>query len=88
MPEHAKNEPPWTLQSLNREGDKDLETCPFCGSRELRLYEYTYAKLFAVDCKRCGAQGPRHPSPRQARLLWNDRSPEGFDACSPEETPG
>jgi Lar family restriction alleviation protein len=76
MPEHAKNEPPWTLESLNREGSTDLQPCPFCASRELSLYEYAYAKLFTVDCKRCGAQGPRHSSPQHARELWNRRPPE------------
>jgi Lar family restriction alleviation protein len=74
MPEHARNEPPWALQSLNRTLDAPLEPCPFCGSRDLRLYEYTYAKQFTVDCKKCGAQGPRHASPAKARQLWNRRA--------------
>ena len=73
MPEHAKNEPPWTLESLNCK-EVELEPCPFCASRELCLYEYAYAKLFTVDCKKCGAQGPRHASPHQARELWNRRA--------------
>jgi hypothetical protein len=55
MSEHAKNEPLWTLGSLNRR-NVQLDPCPFCGSRQLRLYEYAYAKLFAVDCAGCGAQ--------------------------------
>jgi Lar family restriction alleviation protein len=73
MPENAKNEPPWTLESLNRT-DLQLDACPFCGSRTLRLYEYAYAKMFAVDCGDCGAQGPRHSSPFEAQRLWNERA--------------
>lgn len=73
MPDKATNEPPWTLQSLNRRSDVRLQRCPFCSSRKLGLYEYTYSKLFTVDCKKCGAQGPRHPSPQKAQALWNSR---------------
>jgi Lar family restriction alleviation protein len=73
MPEHAKNEPLWTLESLNRR-NLPLGPCPFCGSQKLRLYEYSYANLFAVDCMGCGAQGPRHSSPFDAQDLWNHRN--------------
>ncbi len=74
MPDRPKNEPPWTLQSLNRREDVRLRSCPFCASSELGLYEYTYAKMFTVNCQLCGAQGPRHSSPRQAQALWNGRA--------------
>jgi Lar family restriction alleviation protein len=74
MADRIKNEPPWTLQSLNRKGNERLRICPFCGSRELGLYEYTYAKMFTVNCQGCGAQGPRHSSPHQAQALWNGRA--------------
>lgn len=76
MPEAPENEPPWTLHSLNLQSDASLHSCPFCGSRQLGLYEYTYSKLFTVDCKDCGAQGPRHSSPWQAQALWNSRDAE------------
>lgn len=74
MPEQAANEPPWTLRSLNVRDNARLRICPFCSSSDLGLYEYTYAKLFAVDCRQCGAQGPRHSSPKQAQALWNCRA--------------
>lgn len=74
MPEHAKNEPPWTLQSLNLEGNLRLKACPFCGSLDLRLYEYTYSKLFTVDCQQCGAEGPRRLLPFEAKEQWNRRA--------------
>lgn len=74
MPDRPKNEPPWTLQSLNLRDNVRLRSCPFCGSGELGIYEYTYAKMFTVNCQGCGAQGPRHSSPRRAQALWNDRA--------------
>lgn len=74
MPEQAGNEPPWKLLSLDRRDNVRLRDCPFCLSHDLDLYEYTYAKLFAIDCKTCGAQGPRHSSPRMAQALWNGRA--------------
>lgn len=73
MPERPANEPPWALASLNLVVKGGLRRCPFCSSSELRLYEYAYAKIFAIDCKGCGAQGPRHSSPRRAQALWNAR---------------
>lgn len=76
MPEQAANEPPWTLRSLNVRGNLRLRSCPFCSSRDLGLYEYTYAKMFAVNCQGCGGQGPRHSSARQAQALWNGRAEE------------
>lgn len=74
MPERATNEPLWTLRSLNVRDNARLCACPFCSSGDLGLYEYPYAKLFAVDCRQCGAQGPRHSSPKQAQALWNGRA--------------
>jgi Lar family restriction alleviation protein len=74
MPE-AKNEPPWTSAALNVAADVRLRNCPFCGSRDASLYEYTYAKLFTVKCNRCGAEGPRNSLCRQAQGLWNSRKP-------------
>jgi Lar family restriction alleviation protein len=74
MPENATNEPPWTLRSLNLGDNVRLRSCPFCSSKDLGLYEYTYAKLFTVDCRKCGAQGPRHLSARRAQALWNGRA--------------
>lgn len=79
MADKVTNEPPWTLRSLNLKGGSRLSSCPFCSSRRLGLYEYTYAKLFAVDCRQCGAQGPRHSSPQEAEILWNSRKPESGD---------
>ena len=76
MPQQAGNEPPWTRRSLKLRGDVPLRSCPFCSSTELGLYEYTYAKVFAVDCRRCGAQGPRNSSARKAQALWNGRADE------------
>lgn len=74
MPERPENEPPWKPLSLELTDNVRLRHCPFCSSRDLGLYEYTYAKLFAVDCRTCGAQGPRHSSPRKAQALWNSRA--------------
>jgi Lar family restriction alleviation protein len=74
MPERPENEPMWTRRSLHLAEDVQLRPCPFCSATNLVLYEYTYAKLFAVDCKDCGAQGPRHSSPRQAQTRWNRRA--------------
>jgi len=75
MPDRATNEPPWTLASLNMAADVDLRSCPFCGSGKLGFYEYTYSKLFTLNCGACGAQGPRHSSPGEAQTLWNTRAP-------------
>jgi Lar family restriction alleviation protein len=76
MPERPENEPMWTRRSLHLAEGVELRPCPFCSATKLALYEYTYAKLFAVDCKVCGAQGPRHSSPRQAQSRWNKRAPD------------
>jgi Lar family restriction alleviation protein len=79
MSERPGNEPPWASTSRDHPSDVRLLDCPFCGSRRLGLYEYTYAKLFAVDCKKCGAQGPRHSSPGKAQALWNNRELDNED---------
>lgn len=79
MPERPENEPMWTRRSLHLAEDVKLLPCPFCSATNLALYEYTYAKLFAVDCTVCGAQGPRHSSPRQAQSRWNSRASDYTD---------
>ena len=86
MPEHAKNEPTWTLQSLNLDGNMRLEACPFCGTLDVHLYEYTYSKLFTVDCQRCGAQGPRRLFPFEAQEEWNRRAVGNGVRSASEET--
>jgi Lar family restriction alleviation protein len=60
-------------RELAIEGDRP-EACPFCGSGDLGLYEYTYARHFAVACHDCGAHGPRRPDPEEARALWDARA--------------
>jgi len=74
MPERPENEPMWTRRSLHLAEGNKLRDCPFCSASSAALYEYAYAKLFAVDCQVCGAQGPRHSSPRQAEIGWNKRA--------------
>jgi hypothetical protein len=74
MPERPENEPLWTRRSLHLAEGVKLRPCPFCSATDLALYEYAYAKLFAVDCKGCGAQGPPHSSPRQAQSRSNERA--------------
>lgn len=76
MPERPNNEPLWTRRSLHLSDGIKLRACPFCSANNLALYEYTYAKLFTVDCSACGAQGPRHSSPSEAQMLWNCRASE------------
>lgn len=52
----------------------ELEACPFCASTNVGFYEHVYARLFAVMCRLCGAEGPRRTSHEEAVRLWNRRT--------------
>ena len=79
MPERPENEPLWMRRSLNLTEGVKLRPCPFCSATNLAIYEYTYAKLFAIDCKVCGAQGPRHTSPGEVQIRWNRRASDSSE---------
>jgi Lar family restriction alleviation protein len=56
--------------------------CPFCGQREKnsgwRLFRDPATDTTQVECKHCGARGPRCiPSEQEALAGWNERQCEG-----------
>ena len=69
----ATNEPAWNPNALNHRYDGPLESCPFCASSDVQVYERTYAQEFAFACTQCGARGPGRRSPDQAAEAWNKR---------------
>lgn len=52
----------------------DLEPCPFCGNRTLRVTraDLAAADLYEVWCRDCGARGPVEKRAEAIRL-WNAR---------------
>lgn len=50
-------------------------TCPFCGSRKIRLNAaYTGGKNdYWCECGDCRAQGPHTNGKVEAMILWNER---------------
>lgn len=53
--------------------DKELRSCPFCGSGWVGLYKPHY-HLFAVLCNKCSAEGPAADSEDEAADAWNRRA--------------
>ena len=57
--------------------------CPFCGHREnarqhWRIFRDPGTHTTQVECKHCGARGPRCiPSEHEALAAWNERQGEG-----------
>lgn len=54
-----------------------LKPCPFCGSKEITLYETTrfdFSRVgYCVTCEMCYAEGGKAKSRAGARQLWNKR---------------
>jgi Lar family restriction alleviation protein len=53
-----------------------LNQCPFCGNTEDNLAlvmgpSFTNPTIAFVECKKCGAQGPREKDPDKATEKWN-----------------
>jgi len=66
-------EPAWNSTSLNERYDGPLESCPFCGSNDVRQYGHSYSHHFAFACATCGGHGPQRMSPALAAEAWNSR---------------
>lgn len=70
------------LRRAGSESEIELQSCPFCGGRELEVALYNRP---CVVCKTCDADGPgaqrlsvaidnRIEARREAKLLWNRRA--------------
>jgi len=59
--------------------EKELKSCPFCGSRHIRICNYLIGKDEVVEqkwyirCNRCGGRSGEHQSAEEARKSWNER---------------
>lgn len=60
------------------EGEKitqKMKPCPFCGSKELRLWEdRTFGGGYSVYCWMCGSQGREDLDKEVAIAAWNRRN--------------
>ena len=51
-----------------------IKKCPFCGSRNVTLYEYGVVPDPHVRCNKCNAQTAEYNNRTQAIEAWNRRS--------------
>ena len=55
------------------------ETCPYCGSRETRIYPSMTNKgyfCYCKDCHLCGLIRPTADEAKKAWRIWNERGKE------------
>lgn len=52
-------------------------SCPFCNSYKVKVATFVHVgnpEVYSVMCKKCEAQGPLAPTPKDAIAVWNKRS--------------
>lgn len=58
------------------DGVRERLACPFCGSADLKRFDYAHPpgdEDAFVQCMNCGATGPGAWPPERADELWNTR---------------
>lgn len=57
------------------EWESKLESCPFCGGRNIRVFIKGVDKLkYAALCESCDARSGRKATKKEAERAWNRRA--------------
>jgi Lar family restriction alleviation protein len=65
------------VEAWNIRKNDDVNNCPFCNSKELRIIEKRYkgeAVLYALSCDNCHAISPFKTSEDQVKKCWSNRN--------------
>lgn len=53
-----------------------VRPCRFCSSPRLSIWDYSVQnpldKRYSTYCTKCGARGPKAPTPEEANRLWSE----------------